>query len=108
MMQLLAPAPNVCPICATRHADTDPHNAQSLYYQYRFYSVRGRWPTWADAIAHCSLPMRRQWEVALQQGGHWTEPTPGIEPIADPPAESIRQAVGDANSRGFGPEKGGE
>lgn len=50
-MMLLPPPPGTCPICAVKHDPTWPHNAQSLYYQYRFYGIRGRWPTWADAAA---------------------------------------------------------
>ena len=51
-MQLLPSPPGVCPICATDHRPELPHNALSMYYQFRFYGVRGRWPTWADAVAH--------------------------------------------------------
>jgi hypothetical protein len=74
-----------------------------MYYQYRFYGIRGRWPTWADAIAHCSEQMQEDWKHALTQAGHWTEPADG-EPIADPPHESVHQPIGDINARGFGPE----
>jgi len=38
----------------------------------------------------------------LRYRGKWTAPEEG-EPIADPPAESIHQPVGDASSHGFGP-----
>ena len=102
-MQLLPPPPGVCPICAVDHDPTLPHNAQSLYYQYRFYGVRGRWPTWADAIAHCDEATRRLWRAELESRNAWTEPDG--EPIADPVVESIRQPVGDVNSLGFGPSE---
>lgn len=102
-MMLLPPAPDRCPICATAHAPADPHNQQSLYYQYRFYGARGRWPTWADAVAHCTTPIQRAWRYQLDLRGKWSEPKDG-GPIADPPAESFRQAVGDPASRTFGPE----
>ena len=91
-MLLLPPKPGTCPICATAHEPGMPHNAQSLYYQYRFYGVRGRWPTWADALAHCAPKMREHWERELRARGAWSEPEDG-EPIADPPAESLRQGV---------------
>jgi len=101
-MQLLPPPPGVCPICATGHAPELPHNAESIYYQFRFYAIRGRWPTWADAVAHCTAEMKERWERELRYRGKWTAPEEG-EPIADRPAESIHQPVGDASSHGFGP-----
>lgn len=94
---------SVCPICARDHEPDQPHDAQSLYYMYRFYSSRGRWPTWADAIAHCSAEVQEHWKSTLQDHGFWSEPEDG-DPIADPPAESFRQAVGDPESMTFGPE----
>ncbi len=93
-MMLLPPAPGACPICATVHFSCDPHNAESLYYQYRFLEAHGRWPTWGDAVAHCDPDLRELWKKALiDAGGTWTKPD-GAEPIADPSAESFRQAVG--------------
>lgn len=101
---LLMPPPNgTCPICAVKHSDDMPHNQQSLYYQYRFYGTHGRWPTWADAIAHCDFKMREFWEIALKDKGHWSEPESG-EPIADPMHDAIRQPIGDPNSTTFGPD----
>lgn len=90
-MSLLPPAKDVCPICAVKHPARMPHNAQSMYYQYRFYAARGRWPTWADAIAHCDAEMRAFWEGGLREKGAWTEPDG--DPIADPPEESFNQVV---------------
>ena len=104
-MLLLPPKPGVCPICAVDHTPDMPHNAQSLYYQYRFYGIRGRWPTWADAVAHCTPKMQADWQRLLEESGHWTEPADG-QPIADPPAESLNQPIGDINVGDFGP--GGE
>lgn len=49
-LRLLPPKPGTCAVCAYDHAPRNPHNAQSMYYQYRFYGGRGRWPTWADAV----------------------------------------------------------
>jgi hypothetical protein len=103
-MMLLPPARDTCPICATAHSANDPHNNQSLYYQYRFYHARGRWPTWADAIAHCTSQIQAAWKHQLTLRGKWSQPHDNL-PIADPPAESFRQAVGDPNSKGFGPEE---
>lgn len=102
-MMLLPADPATCPVCATKHRTTDPHNARSLYYQYRFYGVRGRWPTWADAVAHCTAEVREYWEQALRDRDAWTEPADG-QPIADPPEKSFHQPIGDLSERGFGPE----
>jgi hypothetical protein len=46
-----------------------PHNQQSMYYQYRFYGIHGRWPTWADAVAHCDDEMKAGWERELGARG---------------------------------------
>lgn len=105
-MMLLPPKPGACPICATEHDTEQPHNQESLYYQYRFYGIRGRWPTWADAVAHCAAEIAAAWETHLRALGRWNEPEDG-QPIADPPAESIRQAIGDPNAAGFGPQSEG-
>jgi hypothetical protein len=102
-MLLLPPRPGACPICAREHAPEMPHDALSIYYQYRFFGSRGRWPTWADALAHCDEKMRSFWESELRRSGYWSEPADG-DPIADPPEESFHQAVGDVNQPGFGPE----
>ncbi len=100
-MMLLPPKEGTCPICAVEHEPTAPHDQQSMYYQYRFYGVRNRWPTWADAIAHCDPITRAQWEDILREKGHWSEPEDG-DPIADPPGESFSQPIGDPNSGSFG------
>lgn len=100
---LLTPPPHgTCPACAVAHGDAEAHDATSLYYQMRFFGLRGRWPTWADAIAHCSPQAQALWKRYLDEFGAWTEPADG-RPIADPPAETVRQAIGDPNARGFGP-----
>lgn len=103
-MLLLPPKTDACPICATHHEDAMPHNNESLYYQYRFYGIRGRWPTWADAIAHCTPEMKSVWKQELQEREVWSEPDDG-EPIADPPGESINQTIGDISSLSFGPDE---
>jgi hypothetical protein len=71
---LMPPKPGVCQECAVAHAPQDPHNAQSMYYQYAFYGEHKRWPTWKDAIAHCSDDLKTKWEAALRERGAWTEP----------------------------------
>lgn len=66
---LLPAKPGTCPECATKHEPKMPHNQQSLYYQYHFYNEHGRWPTWEDAMAHCSEEMRKYWVDALTEKG---------------------------------------
>lgn len=65
--KLLPPAPDVCPVCATAHAESDPHNKSSLFYQYGFYAVHQRWPTWDDAMEHCNPETQARWRAALAE-----------------------------------------
>lgn len=66
----IMPAPaGTCPDCAVDHEPGFPHNQQSLHYQYTFYGREGRWPTWADAMAHCSDEMKTYWINALSERG---------------------------------------
>src|SRR4051812_8930831 len=73
---LMPPHKDACQICGHNpaHDPDEPHNAQSLYYQYSFYGEHGRWPTWADAIAHCPEPLKVAWEAELRQRGAWNGP----------------------------------
>jgi hypothetical protein len=66
---LLPPKPDVCQACASDHEPEEPHNQRSLYYQYAFLADHGRWPTWGDAMAHCSEGMREMWIVELRKLG---------------------------------------
>ena len=84
MLILLPPRPDVCQCCASKHHATDAHNGNSLYYQYWFRAKHGRWPTWADAVAHCEDSVKLLWKRVLDQRDRWTEPEGG-KPIADPP-----------------------
>ncbi len=58
-MTLLPPAADKCQTCATAHEPELPHNAQSIYYQMAFNMKNKRWPTWNDAMKHCTPAMRR-------------------------------------------------
>lgn len=69
MMMLGKTPEGTCPECAVAHDPGMPHNQQSLAYQYHFYDQHGRWPTWADAMAHCSEEMKEQWKAALREKG---------------------------------------
>ena len=55
------PKEGQCPDCAVFHDPGQPHDAQSLYYQYTFYEDKGRWPTWKDALAHCAPEVQALW-----------------------------------------------
>ncbi len=84
-----------CPECNVAHPADEPHDRQSLAYQYRFYGQHGRWPTWRDAIAHCEEGLRAAWEDELRKVGAWdgwtgdTPPAPDVMPAADGGVGSI-------------------
>ena len=61
--------PGTCPECAVAHAPEQPHNQQSLTYQYKFYDQYGRWPTWDDALAHCPPGVKAYWIEELAKRG---------------------------------------
>lgn len=71
---LMPPHPGTCAVCGVKHEPSQPHNAQSMYYQYAFYGEHGRWPTWADAIAHCDGITRDMWKDILTEKNAWSEP----------------------------------
>ena len=66
---ILPPKPGVCPICAVDHEPDQPHNRDSLYYQMKFRQQHGRFPTWADAMAHCDEHVKQLWIAALAERG---------------------------------------
>ncbi|WP_287194954.1 hypothetical protein [Syntrophothermus sp.] len=66
---LMPAAPGTCPECAVDHPPELPHNQQSLFFQYKFFNEHGRWPTWEDAMAHCSEEMKEFWRVELRKRG---------------------------------------
>ncbi len=63
-----------CDVCKSIHLPRHPHNAQSLFYIESFREQHGRYPTWADAVAHCEDRVRALWEQKLKASGSWTEP----------------------------------
>ena len=64
-----APGPGKCPVCAAVHDPMDPHDRDSLYYQMRFRRRHKRFPTWADAMAHCSREKQEEWRAKLEAEG---------------------------------------
>lgn len=69
-MTLLESTPEgTCPECGVVHSPEDPHNRDSLYYQYKFYDQYGDWPTWADAMEHCPIHIKVLWTAELKARG---------------------------------------
>jgi hypothetical protein len=68
-LRLLPCAADKCQECAVKHDVSDPHNQQSLHYQYHFYAEHGRWPTWHDAMAHCTEKIKQYWLEELARMG---------------------------------------
>lgn len=66
---LLPPPAGTCQECGRAHPVEAPHDAQSMYYQYAFYGQHDRWPTWADALAHCPDHIRMIWTDLLAMRG---------------------------------------
>lgn len=66
---LLPQPPGVCSQCGRDHAPAEPHDQQTLAYQYAFYAEHERWPTWGDAMAHCSPDVQALWREGLRARG---------------------------------------
>ena len=64
-IRMFPPAPGLCQDCATDHPPHLPHNQQSLYYQMAFNAQFGRYPTWTDAMSHCTEEMKQFWREKL-------------------------------------------
>lgn len=64
-MTVLPGRPGTCPDCHVKHPPGDPHNQQSLSYQVKFHAAYGRYPTWTDAMAHCTPEVRAKWAEQL-------------------------------------------
>lgn len=58
-----------CPECSVAHEPEQPHNQQSLFYQYKFYNEHGCWPTWKDAMEHCPEGIKNYWKKELAKRG---------------------------------------
>lgn len=69
IMMLGRTPPGTCPICAVEHDPRLPHNKDSLAYQYKFYDQHGRFPSWADAMAHCDQTVKDAWIKELEARG---------------------------------------
>jgi hypothetical protein len=61
--------PGTCPECAIKHDSEQPHDKNSLVYQYKFYDKHGKWPTWKDAMMHCPDEIKSAWIEELSARG---------------------------------------
>jgi hypothetical protein len=75
-LTLLPAERGTCEECAGVHLPGSPHNKQSLQYQYHFFGRNGRWPTWEDAMAHCTPDVKRRWREALLKRGQRLDAAP--------------------------------
>lgn len=67
---LLPPPAHLCQKCAVDHTPDLPHNQQSMFWKYWFYKDSGgQWPSWRDAMAHCSEEMKQHWVTHLEARG---------------------------------------
>jgi len=66
---LLPPAKDKCQQCAVKHEEGQAHDGNSLYYQYWFMKLYKRWPTWSDAVEHCSPEVKEFWKKQLKAHG---------------------------------------
>ena len=84
---ILPPRKGVCQVCAAEHDPAMPHNRDSLYYQMRFYQEKGRFPTWADAMAHCDQSTQTVLTALLLQHGATLDGIFGIETGPEEPED---------------------
>jgi hypothetical protein len=69
VLKLLPPTSNMCPVCAIAHPEDYPHDANSVYYKYYFHQQHQRFPTWRDAMVHCSPELQEVWCEHLESLG---------------------------------------
>lgn len=80
---IIPPAADKCQVCAVAHEPHLFHDCRSLFYQYAFYGRQRRWPTWADATAHCEpLIVDALKDTLASNNINWTDPPDGAQPIA--------------------------
>lgn len=68
-----------CSQCAVVHGPDEPHSQPSLAYQYSFFAEHDRWPTWEDAMAHCSDELYERWREVLAEYGVIVAPREGTD-----------------------------
>ena len=68
-IRITAPVPGTCPVCATKHDERNPHDRDSLYYQNQFFKANKRFPSWWDAMSHCTDMTKATWVEKLKKRG---------------------------------------
>jgi hypothetical protein len=68
-LRMLPGPPGTCEMCHVAHEPGQPHNQQSLPYQMKFHALHGHWPTWTDALSHCTEEVKRLWIQELMKAG---------------------------------------
>ena len=76
-IKIKPPGPRACRICAARHAPDQPHDRDSLYYQNWFRKRHKRFPTWNDAMAHCTDEEKAAFIAELAKRGIFVESEEG-------------------------------
>ena len=74
-IKVVPPSPGTCPVCATKHDPKEPHDRDSLYYQNSFRKRHRRFPTWADAMAHCEEGVKADFKKRLEYRGIFLDET---------------------------------
>ncbi|MBR1565146.1 MAG: hypothetical protein IJ649_00140 [Oscillospiraceae bacterium] len=72
-IRIRAPGPRACKLCAARHKPGMPHDRDSLYYQNKFWRRYKRFPTWNDAMAHCTEEVKAAFVKELANRGIYVE-----------------------------------
>lgn len=70
---LIPPEPGACLECGIRHPPELPHDKNSAYYRFKFHLENGRWPTWDDALSHCTEEMKIQWKASMERSKKSTQ-----------------------------------
>jgi len=98
---MLPPPAGCCQECGVEHDPPAPHNRDSIFYQMNFRRQHGRWPTWADAIAHCDDRIKADLKDLLEKEGVWSEPVDGLSE-----EEKAARAVGGLPTHSTKPDGG--
>ena len=54
-----------CIECGDYHPNEIPHNVAHPHYQKTFFKKQGRFPTWSDAMSHCTEEMKLAWKTSM-------------------------------------------
>jgi len=62
-----------CKECGDNHPKELPHNVTTSQYQVNFFNKHGKFPTWDDALAHCTEEMKISWKASMERVRKCTE-----------------------------------